>query len=160
MNFKFFLAAHCIHPLRIDFEIYALLGRFNISNNDETEWVQKNISKKILHPDYKKYPTHKKSDADIAVLIMESPVKFTKFIRPICVPSSTQNVDYVNGSVAGYGRTQNDETTTNVPYKIDLTTESLASCFEKNEDSTDILTSRTFCANNWVGVVCKGKKII
>jgi hypothetical protein len=88
---------------------------------------------------------------------MESRVEFTDFIQPICLPSSSQNVENVQGKVAAYGRTKHDENPSEIPLLISLTTFDLISCFLGNTLSSTVLSARTFCANNRVGSLCQGK---
>jgi hypothetical protein len=136
--------------------LFALLGRFNVSDKNEQNWVQKNISTKIIHPDYKHKFYHRMSDADIALLIMESPVEFTNYIQPICLPSSDQNVFNVRGIVAGYGRTGRYEDPTEVPYQINLYTDNLLDCYDIDKSSTQYVSKRSFCASHPTAVLCAG----
>jgi hypothetical protein len=87
---------------------------------------------------------------------MNSPVKFTDYIQPICLPSSSQNVENVRGIVAGYGRTGRYEDPTKVPYQIKLSTDNLLDCFDIDQKSTQYLSKRTFCASNSTAVLCAG----
>ena len=45
-------------------------------------------------------------DNDFAILKLAKPVKFTKYVNPICLPevNSTKNFDYVEAQVSGWGK--------------------------------------------------------
>lgn len=129
-------------------------------NETETNWIRRNISEKVIHPDYNPENRFRKSDADIAILIMKSPVEFTDFIQPICLPSSTQNVENIQGTVAGYGKSGLDDRPTEIPYKINLKTLELVECFDSDPYSTKVLSARSFCANHATAVLCQGNSKI
>lgn len=101
--------------------------------------------------------SYQRSDADIAILVMESSVRFTNFIQPICLPSSSQNVNNVEGIVAGYGRSGRYDPPTEIPYHLKLVTDELVQCYASYENSPRYLSLRSFCANNTGGVLCAGK---
>lgn len=87
---------------------------------------------------------------------MESLIEFTNFIQPICLPSSTQNVFNVPGTVAGYGRSGPSEPPTDVPYQVDLKTDDLLECFLSDLDSARTVSKRTFCGDNSAATLCAG----
>lgn len=153
----YFSAAHCIYEIGYQTRIFATLGRYNLSDNNESKWVRRDITNKLLHTDYRfgDYD-HPNSDADIAILVMESPVEFTNFIQPICLPSSTENVFHVEGTVAGYGRSGRYKLPTDVPYQVDLKTDNLLECFLSDLDSARTVSNRTFCGDNSAATLCAG----
>ena len=60
------------------------------------------LSAIYVHPRYNR----KTTDNDIALLKLSRPVKFTKYIRPACVPSSSFRVrSGANAFVSGWGAT-------------------------------------------------------
>lgn len=111
-----------------------------------------------MHPDYRPDDfNHRKSDADIGILIMENPVKFSNFIQPICLPSSSQNLKYALGTVAGYGITELYNTSSAVPRHIKLRIDDLLECYASDPLSSQVLSLRSFCAENPAGVLCDGE---
>lgn len=88
---------------------------------------------------------------------MESPVEYSDFIQPICLPSNSQSVKDVEGIVAGYGIPGYDKNPTQIPYKISLVTDDLLQCFARYPNSGQVLSLKSFCANNSAGVLCMGK---
>lgn len=93
----YFAAGHCVRNERETLafsEILVILGKFNLQ-----KWVPTNIEKIIepksivVHPDYEPLT----SDADIAVIELNEHVKFTKFIRPLCLWSGTGDLADIVG---------------------------------------------------------------
>ena len=133
----------------LQYDIFALLGRFNASDESELNWVRRNISKKNIHEDFKHGdPEHVKSDADIAILVMDSPVEFTDFIQPICLPLSTESVSNVRGTVAGYGIIRAGQALSETPLQTSMDTVDQAVCLASDRISTHILSLRSFCAHH------------
>lgn len=81
----FFSAGHCVQSERktvLPGEILVILGKLNLQ-----KWVPTNQERIIepesiiVHPDYEPLI----SDADIAVIVLSEKVKFTRYIRPLCL---------------------------------------------------------------------------
>ncbi|XP_044742841.1 serine proteinase stubble-like [Chrysoperla carnea] len=90
-------AAHCLdgNPN------FVRLGELDFSTNEEkSSPVDIKIERKIQHPDYRQGVVYN----DIGLIILEQPVIFNKYIRPICLPSITDN-DYTGEVLylAGWG---------------------------------------------------------
>lgn len=67
--------------------------------------VTRQISRIILHPDYEE----KSKNNDIALLELEKPVQFTKYIRPICIHKSSGYPErWAKCFVSGWGRVINE----------------------------------------------------
>lgn len=65
------------------------------------------VSEFILHPDWKH--DDMRYDADIAIAVMVRSVTFTKFVKPICLWTSTSSYSDIVGSkgvIAGWGKTE------------------------------------------------------
>lgn len=93
-------------------------------------------------------------DADIAIITLEDPVQFTKYIQPICLNPSNAT----NGIVVGYGKSEDlTKEHENIPKIIDTPIHDNANCFLKNHDLVDLSSNRTFCGGNGNGQgVCTG----
>jgi hypothetical protein len=104
-------ASHCIQPKDAPQEInpddsYFVFGAHNLVNLD-TSAQKLNIFKFIVHPNWN--PRNNKYEGDIAIAKLTSAVQYNKDIRPICLPSLSQNsFDIVGkqGLVAGWGEYQ------------------------------------------------------
>ncbi|CAI9541892.1 unnamed protein product, partial [Staurois parvus] len=74
-------AAHCIHKA-IKLQVY--LGMYQLGViSSQTVYV--NVSSIIVNSNY----TDTASPGDIALLKLDTPVNYTEYIMPICLPSST-----------------------------------------------------------------------
>ncbi|XP_030076163.1 transmembrane protease serine 9 isoform X2 [Microcaecilia unicolor] len=77
-------AAHCFNDF-LDPAIWvAYLGTTALSGTDSST-VRANIKEIIKHPSY----NVDTADYDVAVLQLENPLTFNKYLRPICLPSAT-----------------------------------------------------------------------
>lgn len=87
---------------------------------------------------------------------MEEEVKFTDFIIPICLPSSSQS-SYVEGITAGYGRDREDFRIKSTPYHSKLQSISPIDC-EKTHDKAPLTVSleNSFCAKSDTNNLCLG----
>ncbi|XP_033024293.1 serine protease 27-like [Lacerta agilis] len=81
-------AAHCFfNRIGPTFNYNVLLGAYQLSHLSDNAVIS-DLQQIILHPDYNGLDT---SSGDIALIKLKSPVKFTNYILPICLPeSSTQ----------------------------------------------------------------------
>jgi len=93
-------------------------------------------------------------DADIAIITLEEPVQFTKYIQPICLnpPHASK------GFVVGYGKSEDlSKIHENIPKIIETPIHDNANCFLKNQQLVSISSSRTFCGGSGEGTgVCIG----
>lgn len=69
-------------------------------NKDDVNTQKFKIENIVIHPNY----TSDEFYDDIALLRTEVIVKFTPYVRPICV-NANNSFDFESGSVSGWGRT-------------------------------------------------------
>lgn len=78
------------------------------------------ITEKIPHSQYD--PNSKAQGNDIALLRLETPVQYTDFVQPICLPLSqtlrSGSLDGIALDVAGWGKTETGNLNTKVSTKI------------------------------------------
>lgn len=82
------------------------IGKHNLVQWNEEGYEKKGAKTFKVHPDWN--PNDVKYDADIALIEMESAVRYSKFIRPICLwngPVDLAEVVGKTGVVAGWGGT-------------------------------------------------------
>ncbi|XP_050421254.1 venom protease-like [Adelges cooleyi] len=99
-------AAHCFsHKNKQQINI-ARLGEFNLDPNvdDVVQPIDIGIEKIIVHESY----DGKRSINDIALVELESLVKFNDYIQPICLPDGTPKITNSTLTVAGWGTTADD----------------------------------------------------
>ena len=64
-------------------------------------WEQRvNASQWINHPDY----NSKTKDNDFAIIKLASPVSFSDYVVPACLPSTSANYDNVAAKATGWGK--------------------------------------------------------
>jgi hypothetical protein len=140
----------------LELEIFAFLGRYNLGDENETNWQKRKVSKKLLHDDYNLFHNRSKSDGDISILIMDKAVQFTNTIQPICLPKLNENVFNVNGIVAGYGTHTPNTPASKLPLHVALKTIDLLECYSSNVGASEIVSRRSFCAAGPDGIPCFG----
>jgi len=104
-------AAHCVvNSDKSDRDPSRFTLSFGNHDNTFTEAQEQKVGVKkvIFNPDYKT-----KGNSDIAVIRLSAPVKFTNYVRPICLPSAGQLPKDKNMCVAaGWGRISNSNDNT------------------------------------------------
>ncbi|XP_057652166.1 serine protease gd-like isoform X1 [Diorhabda carinulata] len=142
-------AAHCVESDRKKLrpqELLLILGKLNIH-----KWIPVKGEKIVepvsitIHPDYESLT----SDADIAVLILDEALQFTKYIRPICLWKGDTDLDYIAGqfgTVVGWGKDEHGVLMTEEPKQTDLPVVTQEKCLASNLQFHYITSNRTFCA--------------
>lgn len=70
-------------------------------DRDDSQPIDVNIVERIKHPDYKSQSKYN----DIALLRLESQIKFNKYVRPACLPTSYNPIT-TNAIATGWGVTE------------------------------------------------------
>lgn len=96
------------------------------------------------------------ADSDIAILIMDEPVTFTRFIQPICLPLASINVFDVEGFVAGYGRNETSTQTQATLFHARIHSVEKQTCRDSNRNAVDVVAENSFCAKSNFSVPCHG----
>ncbi|RZC40314.1 serine protease gd-like, partial [Asbolus verrucosus] len=153
-------AAHCVEQgrkrIRADTLVF-VLGKLNIKRWSLSEGEKIIEAEDIkVHPDYKPLT----SDADIAVAILSEEVQFTRYIRPICLWSESDDLDVVigqKGKVVGWGRDESNNTMTAEPKQTTIPIVSQEQCLWSGEAFKYVTSARTFCAGDRNGTgPCNG----
>lgn len=74
------------------------LGDHNIRQENEVKHVEKRIKRVVRHRGFDSRTLYN----DVAVLTMDSPVQFSRTVRPICLPSGGVH-NGKTGTVIGWG---------------------------------------------------------
>jgi secreted trypsin-like serine protease len=107
-------AAHCVMnedgSQRFGAEGFTVtLGAQDISNPDEETQIRMKVEAVYPHESYD--PTNILND--VAILKLASPVQFSEYVQPICLPTEGQQPEDPNQCYAvGWGRISNDNSTT------------------------------------------------
>lgn len=111
----------------------------------------------VTHPDYMK-GMDVSYDADIAVIVMTQSVKYTEYIRPICLwKGDDESVVNQEGWVVGWGRDESGQTVTPEPRRTITPIVSDNMCLRSSDTFRYITSNRTFCAGRKDGTgPCNG----
>ena len=102
-------AAHCIHdkstqrPRPSDNAIF-FIGKNDLHSDSEKGSIKVGAKKFLIHPDWKVAETD--FDADIAIVILDQFVRYSEFIRPICLWTGNPDVREIEkevGTLVGWG---------------------------------------------------------
>lgn len=161
-------AAHCMqrnNRKRYANEIVAYFGRNHYEGGNAIKQQVEDIDTIIIHPDYKKFG--QSFDADIAVIVVRTRIRYGKLIRPICLwPKSDEFMvsvaasdksdeeDATNekkstetmGTVVIWGRYGNEMAISTKPRIINVKIIGDAECLQQNTMYNEIISNRTFCA--------------
>ncbi|KAJ6642103.1 Leucine-rich repeat-containing protein 15, partial [Pseudolycoriella hygida] len=151
-------AAHCVQAkysedILSPLDLVAILGAHNITNFDQDGVVRANVAQIYVNPDWDPYSSS--FDADIAVLVLNEIVQFTNYIRPICMPTDSADINSatisVNGTIVGWGLTDNATSVEILRYaSIEALNE--YSCYKANEAMEIYTSNRTFCGRFGNGI--------
>jgi secreted trypsin-like serine protease len=137
-------------------EILAYFGAFNLENAFETNRIVLSPEDIIIHEKWN--PFIQRYTADIAMLIFEDEIHFTKYVKPICLLTSTQQLSITEGTVAGWGvSNQTSGKSSPVPKELKVPIHDNAECYRNNSELAKIASEKTFCAGAGDGTgVCFG----
>lgn len=136
-------------------DFYALLGRHDLANNNESGSVGKYISEIFIHPEWNSMNIS--YDADIAVLKVNSEITFSNIIQPICLPRSNAKIFNVRGTVVGYGISEESfDTNESKPKHIEIESVEHGVCLFREENLVKISSLRMFCGGEHLRTPCRG----
>lgn len=138
-------SAHCFdsHLSADDYIIF--LGRHDISEWNERGSVARSIDDVFFPASYKLGQAN--LDSDIAVIILKNTVRFTEFIKPVCLPEETQPIIGEEAAVVGWERDHARNAIT-VPKRLEVNIVSDITCLSSNPLFRLLTSNRTFCAGN------------
>lgn len=146
-------AAHCIqekHETRVRKaeEATFYIGKHNIQViSGEQNFIMSGVTQLIVHPDWNTLDD--RYDADIAIAVLLVTVQFTKFVRPICLWSSTSSYEDLVGQtafIAGWGKTEFSAITSDIPKWAAIPVVKMDTCIRSNYAFSALTSDRTFCA--------------
>ncbi|XP_069943643.1 venom protease isoform X2 [Cherax quadricarinatus] len=146
-------AAHCIRRVAMH-AVEIMFGSYNKSDNTE-EWRQKRKAGSFWpHPNF----DHRSYNNDLAVIELDEPVTITKHVRPVCLPSNT-NETYEGkiASVPGWGRQEESGDPSDVVREVKVPIMSNKECKKKKYKPNEI-TDNMMCAGYDDGKIdaCQG----
>lgn len=81
------------------------LGDHNIKTKNEVPHIEKRVKRVVRHRSFDGRTLYN----DVALLTMDSPVQYTKAVKPICLPHSSDQFGGRNGVVIGWGSLRESE---------------------------------------------------
>jgi len=138
-------------------DITVLLGVHDLSKRYEAGRNHYGVQNINIHPDWN--PNTETYDADIAVMVLETEVTFSRHIQPIClIDSNSSLATRTEGVVVGYGKDEDPQKLhLNIPKSIKLPIHQNEDCFLKNYELARFSSNRTFCGGNGNGTgICQG----
>lgn len=136
-------------------DILMVFGAHNLSNLFQSGTFSTTPGKVIVHDDWN--PFSRRFDADIAALVMEEEIPYTKFIRPCCLLQTELKGN--EGYVAGWGQSEDN---TKIHETVSKHTKtpivSLGTCFSETTGLGLIGSDRMICGGLKEGMSgpCRG----
>lgn len=81
------------------------LADHNIRSTYETQHISKKVKRVVRHRSFDARTLYN----DVALLTLDSPVQYTKSVRPICLPNNNRNYGGQYGTVIGWGSLRESE---------------------------------------------------
>jgi len=148
-------AAHCLYPKHEQFpthwpETLLYFGRFDLMDDEEENSQVRKIVDVAIHNDWD--PKKESYDADVAVLRLDKPVKFSLYIQPVCLTTAAEFVGgSAGGSVAGWGIAEGVNRS-DILLFADIKSVSDEVCWDGDKRGHHFLeylsSPRTFCGGN------------
>lgn len=138
-DFIVLTAAHCMNQSR---HIYVVLGEFDTAVKDGNEAVRQ-VEKVLIHQKYRPETYHN----DIALIKLRTPIPFSRFILPACLPTRDFAEKVLmrepDGLVSGFGRLGEFSRPSQILQRLAMPYVDRARCL----DSTNFrISTRMFCA--------------
>ena len=125
---------------------------------NEQGFQRRDIHRFIVHKDWQ--PFGKTYDADIAIIVLDSPVEYTQYVRPLCIWEFSNDLNEVvgqSGALAGWGLNENNQLNSEFPKMIEVPIVNDGTCLRSHPAIAAVSSERTFCAGGKNGEgPCKG----
>ncbi|XP_024868141.1 serine protease gd-like [Temnothorax curvispinosus] len=154
-NIHILTAAKCLEMYNAQYDIMKVafgqfkLRRFKYGFSRIVGTVNRKIASYKIHPDFV-HTSENATDSDLVILTLNTPVKFSAFIRPICLWSGLtdlQNVVDRTGYVVGWVRNKYySRKPVSEPRMLRIPIVSQETCLRSDQDFGSITSNRTFCA--------------
>lgn len=110
----------------------------------------------IIHRDWNPFVDN--YDADIALLITDDDIPFTKFIQPICMWDNFFDPNVHEGFIAGWGESGSSKAHESIPKQLKIPIKYADDCLLDNPYFTKLASKRTICGGSRSGSgPCLGK---
>ncbi|XP_044764054.1 serine protease gd-like isoform X2 [Coccinella septempunctata] len=149
-NMHVITVASCLKFYKSDLvkqnDILLVFGKSNLRQwAAKSDAVVRTVAAVDVNPEYTQYSGH----GDMALLTLQQPVQYSASIRPICLWKGSPDVQEVinrYGTVAGWGKDENQvEFSTNAK-KVQMPVVSEQMCMMSNPEFAKLVSYKTFCA--------------
>lgn len=126
-------------------EVLALLGKFDLKVEGEYGAQRSNVQEIIIHPDWD--VSSESYDADISIVVLSTPIQFSSFIQPICLPKYDHGEISGTGIITGWGSSENSTRyrPDSTPSKLEIPAVNGFYCLLTIPKLAYIASLRTFC---------------
>nr|XP_012144316.1 PREDICTED: transmembrane protease serine 9-like [Megachile rotundata] len=143
-------AAHCVRRLKRS-RIRVVLGDYDQYVNSDGPAIMRAVSAVIRHRNF----DMNSYNHDVALLKLRKSVKFSKSIRPVCLPQSGSDPAGKEGTVVGWGRTSEGGMLAGQVQEVQVPILSLTQC-RKMKYRANRITDNMICAGRNAQDSCQG----
>ncbi|SPP88075.1 phenoloxidase-activating factor 1 [Drosophila guanche] len=139
-------AAHCIHGKKA-LDIWVYVGRHDRNTHPESGATLIRASSTRTPSQYDGNPV---PDSDVGIVVLDTEVVYTNYIRPICLWTSRTSLPANEGdvgAVAGWGLDEN-AVETRYPKAVNVRVVTREQCLTDMKRAEDFITPNTLCAGN------------
>jgi len=145
-------AGHCfkgINPRRIRL-IIGDHDRRQLSPHQQTRY----INRVTIHPQFVK----RTFNNDIALILMDRPVHFTEYIRPVCLPTNDRSYNHQNTTIVGWGKLAERGAPADILQEVVVPIIKQKKCREQTKYRPHEITKNMLCAGYDNGILdaCQG----
>ncbi|XP_043679848.1 transmembrane protease serine 9-like [Vespula pensylvanica] len=143
-------AAHCVRNLKRS-KIRVVLGDYDQYVNTDGVAIMRAVSSVIRHRNF----DMNSYNHDVALLKLRKPVKFSKTVRPVCLPQAESDPAGKEGTVIGWGRTSEGGMLPGKVHEVQVPVWSLTQC-RKMKYRANRITNNMICAGKGTQDSCQG----
>ncbi|XP_046832412.1 uncharacterized protein LOC124430208 [Vespa crabro] len=143
-------AAHCVRNLKRS-KIRVVLGDYDQYVNTDGVAIMRAVSSVIRHRNF----DINSYNHDVALLKLRKPVKFSKTVRPVCLPQAESDPAGKEGTVIGWGRTSEGGMLPGKVHEVQVPVWSLTQC-RKMKYRANRITNNMICAGKGTQDSCQG----
>ncbi|XP_050585834.1 trypsin-1-like [Bombus affinis] len=143
-------AAHCVRRLKRS-KIRVILGDYDQHVNTDGKAIMRAVSAIIRHRNF----DMNSYNHDVALLKLRKSVKFSKTVKPVCLPQKGSDPAGKEGTVVGWGRTSEGGALAGQVHEVQVPILSLIQC-RKMKYRANRITENMICAGRGSQDSCQG----
>lgn len=152
-------AAHCVHqkgndPLNAK-NLQVLLGAHDLSDYFEEGRQICYVNRIITHPEWDSNDSMRYTN-DISIIKLKKHLKFSEFIRPICITPHKSLNNFKYGTLIGWGDIDDNHKYENISSTLELSILNLKECLLDYYLLGQIAWTKSFCAGQNGAGACVG----